>query len=362
MGDVSGGRPFEVGVYVDAHLGIGEQARALEDAGFDHLWVYDSPLVFGDVYMALLEAARATERIAIGPGVTQPLARPAVAAAQAMATLAKAAPGRTFFGTGIGNSARWSLGQRPATQDVLFEHLRVVQALLRGEEVVADGRPIRFLNPEGRWIDVAHDVPAWVSAFGPRGQARAAAVADGILVRWEGAEALAIVRERVADAARAAGRDPSAVKIGLVTALYPIGSDAELREEDARLALGPLVVSRMRYLTANHASAAEVPEPFRPGFDAYLAHRAGLPEETRHVDNYRGYLTHVPPDLEPFVRPETMHTIATIGSPERIADELRAMREAGADAVTLQVAGPPASWCRRMGDEVLPALAPALRG
>ena len=79
MGDVSGGRPFEVGVYVDAHLGIGEQARALEDAGFDHLWVYDSPLVFGDVYMAMLEAARATERIAIGPGVTQPLARPAVA-------------------------------------------------------------------------------------------------------------------------------------------------------------------------------------------------------------------------------------------------------------------------------------------
>lgn len=352
---------MDAGVYVDAHLGIGEQAAALEAAGFSHLWVYESPLVFGEVYMAMLEAARATGRIKIGPGVTQPLARPPFATAQGMATLAMAAPDRTFLGMGIGNSARWSLGMKPATQDVMFEHIRVVRDLLAGEETIyREGdreKPIRFIHPDGRWIGLDNDVDIWVSAFGPKGQRRSGAEADGVLVRWEGSEGIEKVRANLADGAATVGRDPSEIQIGTVFAVYPIEDEAELETQEARDALGPLVVSRLRYLTANHEHSSEVPEPFRPGFDAYMEYRAGLDDETRHTDNYEGYLVFVPDHLQDFVNPETMRTIATIGSPDEVTAELLRMKEAGVDQVTLQMAGPPEGWIRRMSEQVLPHLA-----
>ncbi|PTL60022.1 LLM class flavin-dependent oxidoreductase [Paraconexibacter algicola] len=354
---------MHVGVYVDAHPAVAEQARLLEAAGFDHVWVYDSPLVFSDPYMALLEVARATDRVLIGPGVTQPDARPAYATAQALGTLAKVAPGRVAFGIGIGNSASWSVGRQPATLDEMHEHVRIVQGMLRGETVehdVGGGRraPLRFIHPEGRWLDLSRHVPTWISAFGPRGQRRAGAVADVVLIRWEGEQRVREARERLAEGARAAGRPGAGedIGIGTVYCVYPIEDEAELETDEARAALGPMVVSRLRYLTANHAHADEVPAHFRPGFTAYQAHRATLDPVERHLDNYRGYLVHTPPDLESFVTPETMRTVATIGSAAEIADELLAMRDAGVDHVTLQLAGPPARWCRRMGEQVLPLL------
>ncbi|MCK9248319.1 MAG: LLM class flavin-dependent oxidoreductase [Solirubrobacteraceae bacterium] len=356
-------RDFQVGVYVDAHPAIAEQARAIERAGFDHVWVYDSPLVFSDPYMALLDVARATDRVLIGPGVTQPHARPAHATAQALGTLAKVAPGRVAFGIGIGNSASWSVGQRPATLDEMHEHIRIVQGMLRGETVdhdVGGGRraPLRFIHPDGRWIDLSRPVPTWVSAFGPVGQRRAGANADVVLIRWEGAERVAEAKARLAEGARAAGRPGGGADIGIGTVycVYPIDDEAELETAEARAALGPMVVSRLRYLTANHEHADEVPEHFRPGFVAYQEHRASLDPVERHLDNYRGYLVHTPPDLESFVTPETMRTVATIGSPDEIVAELLEMRDAGVDHVTLQLAGPPAGWCARMGERVLPRL------
>lgn len=346
------------GVYVDAHLGIGPAARRLEEAGFDHLWVYDSPLVYADPYMAMLEAARATGSIAIGPGVTNPGARPAVATAQALGTLAKAAPGRVVCGIGIGNSARRSLALPPLTLEGMRDYAVAVSELLAGREATTEeaGGAIRFIHPSGRWLDLERPIEMWVSAFGPRGQRLAGTYADAVFVRWEGAAALATARGRIAAGAVAAGRDPGAVKLAVVYAVYPLESEAELDEEEARRALGPLVVSRLRYLTANHADPEEVPERFRAGFVAYREHREALDERSRHTDNYEGYLVFTPADLERFVDPDAMRAVGTVGSAAEVVAELRAMRAAGVDHVSLQIAGPPARWCERMATAVLPAL------
>jgi len=354
---------MDVGVYVDPHLGIGAQAQAIERAGFTHLWVFDSPLVFADPYMALLEAARATERLVVGPGVTHPGARPAYATAQALATLAVAAPGRVAFGVGTGNSARWSLGLAPATLDELFEHVRVVGGLLAGEEVdyrEGDGppRPLRFLNPSGRWIDLSRPVATWISAFGPVGQRRAGAVADGVIVRWQGPEALAAARERVAAGARAAGRDPAEVGIAVLYAVYPVADERELESEEAIAALGPHVISRLRYLAANHADPAEVAPEFRAGLAAYRRHHAALPERTRHLDGYEGYLVAVPESLQAFVTPESIRSVVHVDDAAAVARELRRMADAGVDHASFQITGPPMAWCERMGDAVLPAVRP----
>jgi 5,10-methylenetetrahydromethanopterin reductase len=330
---------MDLGLYVDAHPGVGPIARAAERAGFSHLWVYDSPLVFGDVYVGCAEALRATSRICVGPGVTYPGARPAHATAQALATLSKIAPGRVFCGLGRGNSARHAIGAPPATQDELFGYLEAVRALLAGDTVEHDGKPIRLLHPEGRWISLAEHVPLWLSVFGPKGQRRvASAGVDGVLVRWTGPDGIAEVRSRVGDGPR----------IGVVFAVYPVESGAELDTPEARAALGPLVVSRLRYLTANHASADEVPEVFREGFRAYGEYRESLDPQTRHFENFEGYLVFTPEHLERFVTPESMRTVCFVGSRAEVAAELDRMREAGVDHASLQMAGDSVAWLDRM--------------
>ena len=331
---------MDLGLYVDAHPGMGPIARAAEDAGFSHLWVYDSPLVFSDVYIGCLDALRDSSRLVVGPGVTYPGARPAHATAQALATLSRVAPGRVVCGLGRGNSARHSLGARPATQDEMFEYLQVVVDLLAGEVATLDGKPIRLLHRD-RWFDVEPHVEMWLSVFGPKGQTRAAsAPIDGVLARWTGPDGVLDVRSRVGDAP----------KLGVVFAVYPVSSDDELSSEAARAALGPLVVSRLRYLTANHASADEVPIEFRDGYRAYSEYRETLDPETRHFDNFEGYLVFTPEHLERFVTPESMRKVAFVGSGSEVAAELDRMADAGVDHASLQMAGDQISWLKTMGE------------
>lgn len=352
---------MNLGLYVDSSLGVDVPARAAEDAGFSHLWLYDSPLVFADTSMAALVAAQATRRIAIGPGVANPLQRPAEYTAQMLATLEVAAPGRSVLGLGVGNSARRSLGLAPAKLADVAAHTRVVRGMLAGGDAwhdeEPDPRPVRFIHPDGPWV-APRPVPIWVSAFGPAGQAMAGAVADGVLVRWEGRDALRLVASRLADAPRDAGLTEP-VRIGVVYAVYPIDDPGELDRPEARAALGPLVVSRLRYLTANATSADQVPAAFRDGFEAYRAYRASLDERSRHLDNYRGYLVFTPPDLEAFVTPASMSAVALVGPAERVAEELIEMARSGVDHCSLQMAGDHATWCARMKEQVFPLLSAA---
>jgi alkanesulfonate monooxygenase SsuD/methylene tetrahydromethanopterin reductase-like flavin-dependent oxidoreductase (luciferase family) len=348
-----------LGVYVDSSLSVGPVAQAAERAGLSHLWLYDSPLVFGDTSMACLVAAQATSRIAVGPGVANPLQRPPEYTAQMLATLQVAAPGRVFFGIGVGNSARHSLRLPPAKLADVAAHVRVVRGMLdRGVAVHNDGsggRPVRFIHPDGRWVDPA-PVPIWVSAFGPTGQRLAGELADGVLIRWEGAEAVRTAAATVATGERDPGLIGTPVRIGVIYAVQPIDHDDELDTAAVRAALGPLVVSRLRYLTANASSVDEVPPEFRDGFEAYREYRAGLDTTERHLDNYRGYLVFTPPDLEHFVTPASMRAVALVGSPGRIAEELRAMATAGIDHCSLQMAGDTETWCARMAEQVFPLL------
>jgi alkanesulfonate monooxygenase SsuD/methylene tetrahydromethanopterin reductase-like flavin-dependent oxidoreductase (luciferase family) len=167
---------------------------------------------------------------------------------------------------------------------------------------------------------------------------------DGVLVRWTGPEDLAAVRARVGDR----------VRLGVVFAVAPVFDEAELDTEAMRAALGPLVVSRLRYLTANHARVEEVPAAFREGYRAYAAYRETLDPATRHLENFLGYLVFTPEHLERFVTPEAMRTVCRVGPPEQVAAELDAMAEAGADHASLQLAGNPQPWLARMREDVLP--------
>ena len=123
-----------------------------EDQGYDFCWVWDSPLLRSNLWVMMALVAERTERIRVGSGVAIPGLRVAPATANAIATVNRLAPGRTFLGVGTGNTAMRNMGQLPMTVADYAEDLRVIKALLNGETVdyTANGRthPVSFQSLE----------------------------------------------------------------------------------------------------------------------------------------------------------------------------------------------------------------------
>jgi 5,10-methylenetetrahydromethanopterin reductase len=113
-------------------------AQRAEADGFDGWFVVDSQNLAGDCYVALAQAAAATERILLGTGVTNPFTRHPAVTASAIASVHAASGGRAVLGIGRGDSALAHLGLAPAPVPLFERYLAQVQAYLRGDDVDFD--------------------------------------------------------------------------------------------------------------------------------------------------------------------------------------------------------------------------------
>jgi len=156
---------------------VAELARQVESWGFAGLQVGDSQSLNADVWMELALAAAATERIALGPGVTNPVTRHLAVTASCAATLQAESGGRAVLGIGRGDTALAQIGRRPVSPPELERALVALQGYLRGEHVSRDGARSRI-----GWIgaDGEPKVPVCVAASGPRVIEVAARHADRI--------------------------------------------------------------------------------------------------------------------------------------------------------------------------------------
>src|SRR3954449_4831442 len=116
-----------------------EHARIAESLGYERAWLYDSPALYPDVWVTLARAAAQTSTIGLGPGVLVPSLRHPMTTGAAIATLAALAPGRVAVAVGAGFTGRHVLGQRAMKWADVADYVRVVRALLRGEEVMWEG-------------------------------------------------------------------------------------------------------------------------------------------------------------------------------------------------------------------------------
>lgn len=158
---------FHCGVYANLH----KDAMLAEERGFTHALLYDSQMIYGDVYAGLCVCATHTKKLKLGPGVTNPASRISPTTASAIATVNLFAPGRAILGIGTGNSTRRAMGMPTTKLSELRECVEVGRGLLRGEQVLyREGerrRMIRFLNPEGA-LNIKDRIPIYVSAAGPK--------------------------------------------------------------------------------------------------------------------------------------------------------------------------------------------------
>jgi 5,10-methylenetetrahydromethanopterin reductase len=126
--------------------------------------VADSQNLNADAWIVLGLIAAATERISLGPGVTNPATRHPAVTASAAATLQLESDGRAVLGIGRGDSALTQIGRRPVSVAELESALVAIQGFLRGEQVRVDGvaSTIRWIADSGQ-----PKVPVAVAATGP---------------------------------------------------------------------------------------------------------------------------------------------------------------------------------------------------
>jgi 5,10-methylenetetrahydromethanopterin reductase len=93
---------------------VGENAKEIEDLGFDMLWFVDHQLGMKDVYAAMYVAALNTRRIGIGCAVTQFQTRHPTVTANATTALDELSNGRAILGVGAGWVSVHSVGLQPS--------------------------------------------------------------------------------------------------------------------------------------------------------------------------------------------------------------------------------------------------------
>ena len=142
-----------------------ELARRAERWGYDGMLVADSQNLNADVWIELALAAAATERLKLGPGVTNTATRHPAVTASAAATLQAESGGRAVLGLGRGDSALARIGREPVPLAEFEAQLARIVGLLRGEEVELDDGA----RSEIQWIaeSPAPAVPVAVAASGP---------------------------------------------------------------------------------------------------------------------------------------------------------------------------------------------------
>lgn len=193
---------------------LAEIAQLAERTGYDYLWLADERF-FREVYGSLTLCALRTQRIKLGPCVTDPYSRHAALTAMAIATLDEISGQRAVLGIGAGVSGFRELGIARDKPGVgLREAVEVIRRLLAGESVTYRGAVVRI---EGGHLDfkpVRADVPVYVASQRPLGCRAAGRVADGAIMQGCVAEPLlSFFRDTVAAGAREAGRDGARIDL-----------------------------------------------------------------------------------------------------------------------------------------------------
>jgi len=185
-------------------------AKVTEEAGYSHIWVGDSHLIWREAYINMAAMALNTTKVKLGTGVTNPLTRHPSVVGSAYATLEEYAPGRMIVGIGLGDSSVETMGMKPAKLSYFETTIRQMRDLLGGKEVELETGKIHVLHPCQR------NVPIYIAASGPKMLELCGRIADGVIVLVGVAdEYIEQAKEKIAAGAKVAGRQLSDIQLVL---------------------------------------------------------------------------------------------------------------------------------------------------
>ena len=216
---------MEIGVGLDAslNLSLAEQADLSQEAarlGYTSIWTpegtgQDSFQVCAHRWAASRQGP--SDGLTTGIAVSPVMYRTPVAFAMSGGTLTELTGGRFIMGIGSGGAyrprERRALGlPRLSALSLMRDYLVTTRALLAGETVNYEGETVTL---RGARLGIAPppQTPVYLGALGPEMLRLSGELADGAALNWCSPEQIAWSRERIAEGAARAGRDPSTVKV-----------------------------------------------------------------------------------------------------------------------------------------------------
>ncbi len=333
---------MEFGIAV-GHISAVDFAQHGERLGFTRCWVPDTPLIRSNLFATMAAVAAKTKTIKIGSGVAVCGMRLAVDAANGIASINVLAPGRTFAVIGAGNTAMRMLGQRPTGARELREYVRVVKALLRGEEVMyaaggpgTEAHPVRFTSLEQNYIRLDPIPEIHVAGNGPLSQAVAGEVGDGLCTSIPRGgtitEALTHVRRGAAKVGRTLPDNFHTA--GLVNLLMlepgePLTSERVIKE------IGPSIMANFHYLADwVRETGKEPPAYIRPVWDDYMAFVRKQAGADQHLTLHSSHYVTLQPDEARFLTPQIIRNFCIVGEPPELVEQLKQLERDGLKQVT----------------------------
>jgi probable F420-dependent oxidoreductase len=253
-----------------------ELTRRAEALGFSHAWTFDSHILWQEPYVIYSQMLAATERIMVGPFVTNPATRDPTVTASLFATLNDMFGNRTICGIGRGDSARRVLGKPPTTLAETEAAMHVIKELAEGRAISTPAGEVRIPWVRDGQLDV------WMAGYGPKALALVGRHADGFILQLADPVILRWTVERVRAAAEEAGRDPQAIAICVAAPAY-VGDDLAHAREQCRW-FGGMVGNHVADLVRRYGSSGDIPTALteyiraREGYDYAHHGRAGNPD------------------------------------------------------------------------------------
>ena len=235
-----------------------ELTQRAEDLGFTHAWTFDSHILWQEPYVIYSQMLAATEKIIVGPFVTNPATRDPTVTGSLFATLNDMFGNRTICGIGRGDSSRRVLGRKPTTLAETEEAMHIIKELAEGRAIETPAGEVKI-----PWVRDGH-LDVWMAAYGPKALALCGTIGA------------------VRDAAAAAGRDPDEVTICVAAPAY-VSDDLDHAREQCRW-FGGMVGNHVADIVKRYGEGGDIPRALtdyikaREGYDYSHHGRVGNPD------------------------------------------------------------------------------------
>lgn len=315
-----------------------ELTKMAEELGFSHGWTFDSHVLWQEPFVIYSQMLAETENMVVGPMVTNPGTRDWTVLASLFATLNEMYGPRTICGIGRGDSALRYINLKPKTLATTVEAMRVIKALVAGEEVEYNGKRIDI-----PWIEEGWDLPVWMAGYGPKALATVGRHADGYILQLADPQVLEWTMGAVRAAAVEAGRDPDEIDICVVAPAY-VGDDIDHQREQLRW-FGGMVGNHVADMVKRYGEdTSKVPQVLSD----YIKAREGYDYDHHgKADN---------PSTD-FVPDEIVDRFCVLGTAEQHVEKLKLLEEMGVDQFGIYLMHDDREGTlRAYGDKIIPAI------
>ena len=251
-----------------------------------------------------------TQRLTVGPMVTNPSTRDWTVTASLFATLNEMFGNRTVCGIGRGDSAVRVTNGKPATLKEVREATHVIRELANCRPVDYKGSRLQFPWARSSSLEV------WVAAYGPLALKTAGEVGDGYILQLADVDIARWMITSVREAAADAGRDPDAITFCVAAPNY-VGDDWAHMRDQCRW-FGGMVGNHIADIVARYGESGAIPAALTD----YIKGRQGYD----YNEHGRAGNTHAA-----FVPDEIVDRFCILGTAEDHIAKLKQLKDIGVD-------------------------------